>query len=56
MDEYSIEKGHKYATLVIDAKDKEVLYQHTGNAMEDFRPFFKEHDGSWYKNIKGFAM
>ena len=56
VDEYSIEKGHKYATLVISAEDKEVLYQHTGNAMEDFRPFFKEHNESWYKNIKGFAM
>lgn len=56
VDEYSIEKGHRYATLVINAKDKEVLYQHTGNAMEDFRPFFKEHNDSWYKKIKGFAM
>lgn len=24
--------------------------------MEDFRPFFKEHNDSWYKKIKGFAM
>lgn len=24
--------------------------------MEDFRPFFKEYNDSWYKNIKGFAM
>lgn len=56
VDEYSIEKCHKYATLVISAEDKEVLYQHKGNAMEDFRPFFKEHKESWYKNIKGFAM
>lgn len=56
VDEYSIEKGHRYATLVINAEDKEVLYQHKGNATEDFRPFFKEHKESWYKEIKGFAM
>ena len=56
VDEFSIEKGHTYATLVISGKDKEVLYTHRGNAMEDFRPFFHEYKDSWYKGIKGFAM
>ena len=27
-DEFSIEKGHKYAKLVIDSKEKEMLYLH----------------------------
>ena len=53
VDEFSIEKGHKYAKLVIDSKEKEMLYLHRGKSKEDFRPFFKEHDSSWYKGIKG---
>ncbi len=53
VDEFSVERGHKYATLVIDSSDKEVLYLHKGKSTEDFRPFFKEHDSSWYKGIEG---
>ena len=53
VDEFSIEKGHKYAKLVIDSKEKEMLYLHRGKSKEDFRPFFKEHDSSWYKGIEG---
>ena len=53
VDEFSIEKGHKYATLVMDSREKEVLYLHRGKSKEDFRPFFKEHDSSWYKGIEG---
>ena len=56
VDEFSVEKGHKYATLVIDSSDKEVLYLHKGKSTEDFRPFFKEHNSSWYKGIEAFAM
>ena len=53
VDEFSIEKGHKYAKLVIDSKEKEMLYLHRGKSKEDFKPFFKEHDSSWYKGIEG---
>ena len=53
VDEFSIEKGHKYAKLVIDSKEKEMLYLHRGKSKEDFRPLFKEHDSSWYKGIEG---
>ena len=56
VDEFSVEKGHKYATLVIDSSDKEVLYLHKGKSTEDFRPFFKGHNSSWYKGIEAFAM
>lgn len=56
VDEFSVEKRHKYATLVINAETKESLYLHKGNSKEDFRPFFKEHKSSWYKGIKAFAM
>lgn len=56
VDEFSIEKRHTYATLVINAATKEVLYLHTGNAMKDFRPFFHEYNSSWYNNIVAFAM
>ncbi len=56
VDEFSLEKGHKYATLVIKPNDKEVLYLHKGKSTEDFRPFFRQHNSSWYKGIEAFAM
>ena len=34
-------------------QEKEMLYLHRGKSKEDFKPFFKEHDSSWYKGIEG---
>ena len=56
VDEFSIEKHHKYATFVIDAKTKYPLYLHKGNSAEDFKPFFEKYSQSFYKKIKAFAM
>lgn len=56
VDEFAIEKHHKYATLVIDGKTKLPLYLHKGKGAEDFEPFFSRYSKEFYKNIKAFAM
>ncbi len=56
VDEFAVEKNHRYATLVIDAKTKLPLYLHKGNAARDFEPFFSIHNRHFYDSIKAFAM
>ena len=40
MDEFAIHKGHRYATVVVDAQTKRVLWVGRGRGREDVRPFF----------------
>ena len=56
VDEFAIEKGQKYATLVINAKTKYPLFIAKGKSKEDFKPFFQLHRKEWYSSIKAFAM
>jgi transposase len=41
MDEFAIQKGHRYATVVIDPTCKRVLWVGRGRGREDVRPFFQ---------------
>jgi transposase len=41
MDEFAIQKGHRYATVVIDPTCKRVLWVGRGRGREDVRPFFE---------------
>lgn len=56
VDEFAVERNHRYATLVIDARTKLPLYLHRGNAAKDFEPFFTIYSKEFYKAIKAFAM
>lgn len=41
MDEFAIQKGHRYATVVIDVERKRVLWVGRGRSRAEVRPFFE---------------
>lgn len=41
MDEFAIQKGHRYATVVVEPSRKRVLWIGRGRSREDVRPFFE---------------
>jgi transposase len=40
MDEFAIQKGHRYATVIVEPTRKRVLWIGRGRGREDIRPFF----------------
>jgi transposase len=41
MDEFAIQKGHRYATVIVEPTRKRVLWIGRGRSREDVRPFFE---------------
>jgi transposase len=41
MDEFAIQKGHRYATVIVEPTRKRVLWVGRGRGREDVRPFFE---------------
>ncbi len=41
MDEFAIQKGHRYATVVVDPQTRRVLWVGRGRGRKDVRPFFE---------------
>jgi transposase len=41
MDEFALHKGHRYATVIMDAETKRVLWVGKGRSREEVRPFFE---------------
>jgi len=41
MDEFALQKGHRYATVVVEARRKEVLWVGRGRSRLQVRPFFE---------------
>ena len=41
MDEFAIQKGHRYATVVVDPLTRRVLWVGRGRGRKDVRPFFE---------------
>jgi len=56
IDEFAIQKGHKYATVVAEANTRRVLWVGIGNSREDVRPFFTDYLKEYCKNIRAVAM
>jgi len=56
MDEFSIQKGHRYATVVVEPYRKEVLWVGRGRGREDIRPFFELLGEAGCARLKAVAM
>ena len=41
IDEFAIQKGHRYATVVVEPEPRRVLWVGRGRGREDLRPFFE---------------
>ncbi len=55
MDEFALHKGHRYATVIMDAERTRVLWVGHGNSRESIRPFF-ELLGERCQQIEAVAM
>lgn len=55
IDEFAIQKGHRYATVVVDASRKRVLWVGRGRSRASIRPFF-ELLGDQRHKIKAVAV
>lgn len=56
MDEFAIQKGHRYATVIIEPTRKEVLWVGRGRGREDIRPFFELLGPEGCARLKAVAM
>ena len=56
MDEFAIQKGHRYATVVVEAATKRVLWVGRGRGREDVRPFFQSLGPEGRARLKAVAM
>jgi transposase len=56
MDEFAIHKGHRYATVIMDAETRRVLWVGKGHRREDVRPFFEWLGKRRCKRIQAVGM
>lgn len=56
IDEFSIQKGHKYATVVVDIDTKRVLWVGKGKSITEVNCFFEKVGTEGCKQIKAVAM
>lgn len=56
MDEFAIQKGHRYATVIVEPTRKEVLWIGRGRGRQDVRPFFELLGEAGRKRLKAVAM
>lgn len=56
MDEFAIQKGHRYATVIVEPSRKRVLWVGRGRGREDVRPFFELLGVEGCKRIEAVAM
>lgn len=56
MDEFALHKGHRYATVVLDAQRMRVLWVGEGNSRAAIRPFFEALGAQGCSQIEAVAM
>jgi transposase len=56
MDEFAIQKGHRYATVIVEPNRKEVLWVGRGRSREAIRPFFELLGEAGRNRIRAVAM
>jgi len=56
MDEFALHKGHRYATVVMDAQRMRVLWGGEGSSREAIRPFFELLGEHGCRQIEAVAM
>jgi len=56
MDEFAIQKGHRYATVVVDPERKRVLWVGRGRSRADVRPFFELLGPEGCARLRAVAM
>jgi transposase len=56
MDEFAIQKGHRYATVILEPKSKRVLWVGRGRKREEIRPFFELLGKQGCEAIEAVAM
>jgi transposase len=56
MDEFAIQKGHRYATVIVDPERKRVLWVGRGRSRADVRPFFELMGPARCAQVRAVAM
>ena len=56
IDEFAIQKGHRYATVIVDPRVKKVLWVGRGRGRKDIRPFFALLGKRGRKRLKAVVM
>lgn len=56
MDEFAIQKGHRYATVIVEPSRKRVLWVGRGRGREDVRPFFELLGAQGCQQLKAVVM
>lgn len=56
MDEFAIQKGHRYATVAVEPRTRKVLWVGRGRKREDVRPFFELLGEAGRAGLKAVVM
>ena len=56
LDEFAIQKGHRYATVIVEPTRKRVLWVGRGRGREDVRPFFELLGAQGCARLKAAVM
>jgi transposase len=56
MDEFAIQKGHRYATVFVEPETKRVLWVVRGRGREDIRPFFERLGETGRRRLRAVVM